>query len=136
MGLLRRGAASGAESLESRSASLYHPPVKSPRPFAAVPADAAGRLTADIEGRPLFAERIIGRRTLGGADEALTPAQLDAIAEKILGRRPEMVPAEALPGKAVGAYNPNTGRTVVYRGLPDNTRDMVAAHEIAHGIDD
>src|ERR1700737_595632 len=45
---------SGPESLASKIASLYNPPVKSPRPFAAdyplgAPADATGRLTADIE---------------------------------------------------------------------------------------
>jgi hypothetical protein len=141
MGLLRREAASGAESLASKSASLYNPPVKPPRPFAAdypsgAPADAAGRLTHDIEGRPLVAERIIGRRTLGGADETISPAELDALAEKILGRRPALAPASSLPRRSVGAYDPSTGRTFVYKGLPAETKDMVAAHELAHGIND
>jgi hypothetical protein len=135
------GRLSGPELLASKSAGLYDPPAKSPRPFEAdyprgARADAAGRLTADIEGRPLVAERVVGRRTLGGADEALPPAELDALAEKILGRRPTLVPASALPRGAVGAYNPNTGGTLVYKGLPSGTKDMVAAHEVAHGIDD
>jgi hypothetical protein len=121
LGLLRRAAASEAESLASKSPMMYNPPVKSSRPFAAdypsgAPADAAGRLTRDIEGRPLTAQYIVGRRTLGGADEAISPAELDALAEKILGNRPALVPAKALPRGSVGAYDPNTRRTLVYRG--------------------
>jgi len=142
-GLMRRGLHMGevpvAESLASRSASLYNPPAKPQLPIGAqyprgVPTDATGRLTQDNKGRELVAEYIVGRRTVGGADEALTPAQLDALAEKALGRRPEVVAASSLPRRAVGAYDPNTGRTFVYRGLPSDSKDMIAAHEIAHGL--
>lgn len=130
--------------MASKSASLYNPPVKPQRPFEldyppakyphGAPADATGRLTRDIEGRPLVAERVVGRRTLGGPDEALTPAELDPLAEKMFGRRPEVVAASSLPRGAVGKYDPNTGRIVVLRDLPAETKDMVAAHEMAHGI--
>jgi hypothetical protein len=131
----------GLDSLGSRSTQLYNPPIKPPRPFTAdypqgAPADATGRLLADIEGRPLTAERVVGRRTLGGSDEALSSAELDALAEKILGRRHQVVPASALPKGTVGVYDPNTGHTLVYRGLPAETKDMVAAHELSHGIND
>jgi hypothetical protein len=144
LGLLRRVAPEAsrtAPSLASRGVFIYNPPVKSPRPLSAdypsgAPVDAAGRLTADIEGRPLVAQRIIGRRILGGADEAVAPTELDAIAEKVLGHRPEVAAASSLPRKAVGAYDPNTRRTYVYRGLSDDTKSLVAAHEVSHGIDD
>lgn len=130
--------------MASKSASLYNPPVKPQRPFEldypparyphGAPADATGRLTYDIEGRPLVAERVIGRRTLGGPDEALSAAELDALAEKIFGRRNQVVPAAALPRRTVGTYDPNTGQILVYKDLPAETKDMVAAHEMAHGI--
>jgi hypothetical protein len=141
MGLLRREAAGGTESLASRSASLYNPPVKSPRPFAAdypsgAPADAAERLTHDIEERPLVARYIVGRRTLGGADEAVPPAELDTLAEAILGSRHSLVPATALPKGSVGIYDPNTRRTLVYNRLPAEIKDLVAAHELSHGVND
>src|SRR5882757_10090049 len=74
-----------AESLASRSASLYNPPVKPQLPIGAqyphgVHADATGRLTHDNKGRELVAQYIVGRRTVGGADEALSPAEYDAVA--------------------------------------------------------
>jgi hypothetical protein len=146
MGLLRREAASGAESLASRSVSLYNPPVKSPRPFAAdypsgAPANAAGRLTADIDGRPLVAERVVGRRTLGGADEALTPAQLDAVVQEAIGALPEAVTPRALPRGTVGAYRIVPGpekieRSIgVKRDLPPDVKDKIVAHETGHMIE-
>jgi hypothetical protein len=129
------------ESLASKSPMMYNPPAKLLRPFEAdyhsgAPADAAGRLTQDIEGRPLVAEYVVGRRTLGGADEAVTPAQIDTLAEKILGHRPEVATASSLPRGSVGAYDPSTRRIFVYRGLPPESKDLVAAHELSHGIND
>jgi hypothetical protein len=99
-----RAPAAGAssETLASRSASMYDPPAKPPRPFEAdyprerwpdgPPADATGRLTHDIDGRPLDRSAlVVGRRVVGGEDQALTAAQLDAVPEKITGRIPEAV---------------------------------------------
>ena len=71
--LMQRGASTGAreaESMASRSAMLYNPPAKPPRPFGAdyptgTSADATGRLTHDIEGRPLTAEYVVGRNVVG-----------------------------------------------------------------------
>jgi hypothetical protein len=144
MGLLRREAASGAESLASKVPMMYNPPVKSPRPFAAdypsrAPADAAGRLTADLEGRPLTARYVVGRRVVGGNDEALPPAEFNALTEETTGRSTEVVPPRATGG--------NLGRTLVDRvtGRPfsiqlrnDMAADkaaMVHAHELGHVID-
>jgi hypothetical protein len=137
----------GADSLESRSASIYNPPAKPPRPFEAdypsgAPADVRGNLVRDIEGRNLTAENIVGRRTLGGADEALTPAELDAAAAAILGNVPESVPASALPRNSVGAYRNARGpdgpqrRIAVLESLNEAARAKVAAHEFGHAIDD
>src|SRR5438552_1834051 len=60
------GEGAGGETLASRSAGLYNPPAKPPRPFVddyplGAPVDATGRLIHDIEGRPLTARYIAGR---------------------------------------------------------------------------
>jgi hypothetical protein len=138
--------AAGESPLASMNPDIYDPPNKPQRPFESdypparyrkgLPADATGRLTHDTKGRPLIAQYVVGRRAVGGADEALSPAELDAIAEKALGGRYQVVPASALPRGTVGIYDPNTGGILVYKGLPAETKDMVAAHEIAHGIND
>jgi hypothetical protein len=139
-------AAPTAELLASKSAVLYNPPAKSPRPFSAdyphgATADAAGRLLADIEGRPLVAERVVGR-TLGGADEALPSAELDALTQAVVGENAESVPASALRRGTVGAYVSERGpdgidrAVLVHRGLPAEAKDSVVAHEVSHAIND
>jgi hypothetical protein len=94
----------------SKSASLYNFPVKPQRPFEldyppnryphGAPADATGRLTHDIEGRPLVAERVVGRRLLGGADEALSPAEINTVGTQLTGRAPEVVAGREIGGNA------------------------------------
>jgi hypothetical protein len=136
-----------AESLAARQVSTFKAPVKGPRPFEldykpadfpqGAPADAAGRLIHDFDGRPIASTAdIAGRRTLGGADEAVAPAELDPLTGKIFGRQYQLVPASQLPRNAVGIYDPNTGQILVYKGLPGEIRDMVTFHEVGHGLND
>jgi hypothetical protein len=146
LGLIRRTAPELAESLASRSVFMYNPPVKLPRPFIAdypsgTATDATGRLTADIEGRPLTAERIIGRRTLGGADEALSPAEYDALTKEITGYYPVGVAAREIKDNA-GMFRVTFGpdgrpvyNVLVDKNLPVATKDKVVVHEIGHGIE-
>jgi hypothetical protein len=147
--LVLGGALPGAirkESLASKSARLYNPPTKPPRPFTSdyphgTSADATGRLTGDIEGRPLFAERIVGRRTLGGPDEALSPAGVYAVGEGSVGARYSAVPARTLRGDA-GRLVISPGRDRASYDILLNQRlspiqlDRVAAHETSHLIDE
>jgi hypothetical protein len=144
--------------LESRSVSMHNPPATSPRPFAAdypagAQADATGRLTHDIEGRPLTAERVVGRRVVGGNDEALSPAEYVALTEALTGRRPEVA---TLRG-AFGHYRKRplskdewdelkpwqraetTGFVSgidLSRRLTAQNSQPVHAHEIGHAIND
>ncbi|MBT5664904.1 MAG: hypothetical protein HOJ06_06160, partial [Rhodospirillaceae bacterium] len=86
------GKAGKAAALASRSARLYNAPARPARPFKAdypkgARTDGTGRLTHDIEGRPLQdGSRIVGRRVAGGTDEALPPKEFDAIAKEGTGR--------------------------------------------------
>lgn len=129
----------------SKNASMYDPPAMPLRPFEAdystgAKASAEGRLTHDIEGRPLTAKYIVGRRTVGGADEAITPAEIDAITETITGNRPQGVTTSSLGGDA-GAFSVDygTGQPVYNsyfdKALKPHVADRVRAHELAHGID-
>lgn len=91
----------GAMMLASRNPRINNAPVVTQRPFATdypsgAPADATGRLTADIEGQPLTAPLIAGRRVLEAPDSALTSAELDAAAEGITGRIPEAATSREL----------------------------------------
>jgi hypothetical protein len=139
-------------ALESRSAGMYNPPAKPPRPFEqdypvsrwpdGPPADASGRLLADIERRPLTAKYVVGRRTVGGADQALTPAEVDAVAEAITGNLPQGVAPSALGrrivGKFVPAHDPATSENLSHilfdKTLLPVERNFVVAHEVGHGI--
>jgi hypothetical protein len=113
-------AAADATSLASRSAGLYNPPVQPLRPFEAdypsgkwpggPPADAAGRLTQDIDGRPLVARWVVGRNVVGGKDQAVPAAELDAVGRAATGRGFEAAPPREI-GSDAGrlAVSPSTG---------------------------
>lgn len=133
----------------SRSANIYNPPPKPARMIAmdypeGVPADAMGRITHDMEGRPLRSAFIAGRSGGNGAAEtAIAPAQYDAISEGLFGSLPESVAAREIGGDA-GKFimRPSaTGDRTEYfvkssKALPPQKQARVQAHEIAHGIDE
>jgi hypothetical protein len=142
------GAASRLPALESRVVPAYNPPVKSSRPFAAdypsgAQTDAVGGLTTDIEGRPLGARYVAGRRMVGEPDEALSPAAVDAVATEATGQGPEAVASRQIRGDAARltrTVDPDTGATDwniwVNRTLSDPQKDRVVAHEVGHLIDE
>jgi hypothetical protein len=139
-------AEAAAETMASRSPLMYNPPVKPARPFAAdypqeAAADAAGRLTTDIEGRPLGAKHVVGRATLGGDDQALPAAELDAVTEALTGDYPLGVAAREIQ-KNAGLFRvtyDSAGRPV-YNVLVDKAqlpqdRNRILAHEIGHALE-
>jgi hypothetical protein len=136
-------AARDADLLASRSASLYNPPVKPPRPFAqdyphGAVSDTTGKLQADIEGRPLGSRFVVGRRMLGGEDVALSPSQSDALTKAFTGRGPVATPGSEIQGDlGRTSFDPRTRRLTV-RLADDMTPDtaaLVHAHENAHLVD-
>ena len=142
------GAAHFPAALESRVVPAYNPPIKPQCPFAAdypggAPTDGTGRLTTDIDGRPLGAQYVAGRRVVGQPDEALTPAAVDAIATTATGESPQAVAPREISGDAgqlIRTVDPNTGATewniAVNRTLSDPMKDRVLAHETGHLIDE
>jgi hypothetical protein len=145
---LTRGSVSAADSLASKSARLYHPPIKPSRPFEldyphGAPTDEVGRFTHDIEGRPLVAERIVGRTRLGGPDEALSPAGVQSVGKGSVGARYTPVSARAIgrdAGRLVISTEPGAARRsidILYdRNLSDKQAERVIAHETSHLIDE
>ncbi|MGE4220127.1 MAG: hypothetical protein AB7G39_11815 [Alphaproteobacteria bacterium] len=147
--LARSALRNAPEAVASKSAWIYNPPAKSPRPFEAdYPAgartDDAGRLTHDIDGRPLeVGGRIVGRRVAGGADEALPTAEFDTIAKEGTGRSTEIVPPRKIGGDAgrvVTDRDRRSGNIVdqqVYLSDKLTPEDLpkVYGHEIGHVID-
>ena len=142
------------EGLVSRALSSYDPIPRPARPFEAdyplgrwpdgSPTDASGRLTHDIEGRPLNPDAAIaGRRLAGGADEALTPEELNAKAAAITGALPLGVAPSALGrgavGKFVRSHDPETGEAAYQilfgKNLSIPQRDSVVGHEVGHVVD-
>lgn len=135
------------ENLGSRVASLYDPPAKKPRPFhldypTGALGDEAGNLKRDIEGRPLVARYIAGRRLVGGADTALSPTEIRSIGTQATGR-----PIAEVPQRGPTGLGSDMGRVTLnrYSRLPEeifiseklNPRqsDKVIAHEVGHVID-
>jgi hypothetical protein len=149
MGALAKGAraAKQGENIASRIIPVYNPPAKPPRPFEldypnGAPSDAAGNLTHDIDGRPLTAEYIAGRRLVDGSDQALQSAEIRSIGEKTTGR--DITPA---PQRGAGGIGNNVGRVEInrYTRLPERIvlsdkltlpqAERVLSHEVGHVID-
>jgi hypothetical protein len=138
----------GDLSLTAQSARIYDPPKKPQRAFTedykgTAPADAEGNLTHDIEGRPLTAKYIAGRRTDGGADVGLSPRDVVRVATD-LGFPPRLAAKGDLPAGAVGVFSKQHGgadggylrQIGVLETLPEKDFNRVTAHELGHGIDD
>jgi hypothetical protein len=134
----------------SRSVPIYDPPPQPPRPFSAdypperfpngVPHDGSGRLTHDLDNRPLHARWVVGRRTAGGADEAFPTAELDPFATAVTGHPPQSVAESALLPQTMGLYSAvrgsgrPEGRINLYSGLTEPWWARVLSHEIGHGV--
>jgi hypothetical protein len=134
------------ESLASRSPRMYNPPPKPLRPFeadyphGAIVNATTGRLSTDIEGRPLTAPNVVGRRVLGGVDEAQRPEEYDALASALLGKSAQVRPAKDMAGNfgytRVNRFTNQPEEIAVRQNLPADKAAMVYAHELGHVLDE
>jgi hypothetical protein len=144
---VRSAARAADEALASRNPRLYNLDPQPPRPFTAdypngAETDAAGNLLRTIDGADIRARFVVGRRVAEGADEALPPAQFDAIAEASTGRVTETVApgSKGLGRNDVGSVpvNKSSRRPLgVYLSdeLTPDQLPKVYAHEIGHVVD-
>lgn len=132
------------ETLEGEVVPMYDPPAQPKRPFAAdypdgAKADEAGRLLHDMEGRPLVAKRVVGRRSVGGDDQPLPRTEFDALATDLTGKPATWVSAEDMRSWGRVVPDPDTHRPAaiyVRKELrPDQAR-MVYGHELGHAVED
>lgn len=155
LGGMARGAAGRAaghlgddlSTFSSINASIFDPPKKQKRAFeedypdVTGRHDAQGRLTVDIDGNPLNpdAKYVVGRRVVGGDDEAFSPAEFDAIAKILTGQGAQAVSAREM-GRGAGRtlLNRYTGEPLgieLRNNLSAVQSPRVYAHEIGHVID-
>jgi hypothetical protein len=131
---------------QSREIGMYAPPPIPQRPFkfdyrGFPPNDRTGRLLVDMEGRPLVANFIAGRRFAGARDYPLTPADIDAALTQLDIRK---VPIPTIPNQNDGVVGLFTGYERRYRPVGDlyvksttsaEDQALITAHELGHGID-
>lgn len=143
-------AESAPVTAEARRAAMKRPPRAPQRPFdedyPGYPVRYRdGQLVYDIEGRPLDANFIVGRRVSGGADQPLSPEEMKG-AMKQLDMRLIDVPLnnpevrKEMPKGFRAAYlgDPQENgppRARIYVATKARDRDIVIAHEFAHAID-
>ena len=103
-------------------------------------ADASGRLQETMDGDPIGRGRIVGRRVAGGADEALPPTELDALATATTGRVATPVPPREIGGDAGRLFTDRrsglpTG-IALNNTLPPDKLPKVYRHELGHAVDE
>ncbi len=139
--------AENGKVLASSTPLIYNPLGKALRPLAKDYPNGAefrpdGRIARDVEGRELNAPFVAGRVSGTGAEQAITPAQYDAISEAALGGPSLGVSKSRLGSGRVGAFertvvNNEPNYAIKYdKSLGPNSQNLVIAHEIAHAVDE
>jgi hypothetical protein len=133
---------SPAATVRKSEHDIYDPPMKQQRPFEAdypheARTDASGRLLETMDGTPITARHVAGRREPGGPDVGLTPTQFEDVVARLTGRRPQRAePGSTELGDALGVteYDPGRRAYNVYINRTLNPGDMgrVAGHEMSH----
>jgi hypothetical protein len=139
-GLLRRPVTALAKS---RVNGLFNPKPKPQRPLLedypkGVELDDEGYITKDIEGRPLDAPYIVGRRRVDAPDRALTPLDIQRVGEYGIEGPVDKVPGSQLGPGTLGRTHIAFGRPTkieVLDSLPKAEMDIATAHEVGHVID-
>ena len=100
------------------------------------------KLTTDIEGNPLAAQHIAGRRIWGGSDEALSNGAIEDVSRQLGASIRQATPSDNI-GRDLGRYvsgsdaSGNSLRQILLSGkLSGQEVPHVLAHEVGHLIDD
>jgi hypothetical protein len=131
---------------ESRAIGAFDPPRLPQRPFESdypkpPPAMADGRLRVDMEGRPLDAYFVAGRRFAGKGDRALSQNDIKTALPPLGIRLFEMPVLPAGSDKTVGLYTGHNtpkgprGAMFVKSTMSAEDRRLVLGHEFGHAID-
>ena len=138
------GSRQNTSSLARHAGKIDAPPSRQLRPFSDdYPSTGAGansgQLAFDIEGRPLSARYIAGRRVVGGHDASLGPEEIEDIA----GRLGAAVKESNSIGSDLGRYVAGRGKDgealreiLLSPKITAQQLTHVFAHETGHLIDD
>jgi len=130
----------------TRSSRMFDPPRKPQRPFhddypQLAESPRGSKIQVDIEGRPLIAKNVAGRRAVGEADEGIDSLKQAEIG-KDLNLRLEAATSREL-GSDLGRFKrgPDAEGNVVRRiyldkKLSPEGAQKVYSHELGHAIDD
>jgi hypothetical protein len=96
-----------------------------------------------MDGRPLTAKYIAGRRMAGGQDVGLEPRETYDLIRKVTGAPPKLASDNRLKGMD-GVYLPRIDENAqpalpgiwINKQLSDHQRQLVMAHEAGHMIED
>jgi|GEM_PF-1967359 len=127
--------------LQNKGGSIYPPPKVEPVPFnvdypETVPVDESGRLTHTMDGDPLVARYVAGRREAGGPNVGLTNEEWQDIIQ-LSTKKPVRYGPKSIfknPRTSVGAFNPQ-GEVKIWDQLQSPQKELVMAHEGGHVID-
>lgn len=133
-------------TLDAPKVNIYDPPYMPKRAFEedypyGAPADTEGRLTRDIDGNPLNpdAKYIVGRRVVGGPDDAFPPSEFDALTEALTGQNAKILAPDELGNAAAYTHTSLAdGRPVgisLRSDLAPEDMPRVYGHEVGHSID-
>jgi hypothetical protein len=131
---------------QSRDIAMYPPPLVPQRPFQfdyrRIPqTDPTGRLLVDMNGRPLVANFVAGRRFAGGRDVPLTPQDIDAALTQLDIRKVPISPIPNQPDSVVGLFTGSergrrpVGDLYVKSTMSPQDQALITAHEFGHAID-
>lgn len=130
-------------TFSSKNVKIYDPKPLPQRPFhddysKGVAGQDGSAIKLDIDGNPLTAGYIAGRRTTGGEDVGFGRSEQDGIAGA-LGIKSLDAPRSGsqLNGDA-GRYVSGNGQRSIYldQAMPEDTGKRVFSHELGHAIDD
>lgn len=101
-------------------------------------ADALGRLKETMDGDPIGDGIVVGRRVVGGPEEALQTAQLNPLATATTGGVIKATPPGRMGG-AIGRLQQDrlghpTGITIADNLSPEKAK-MATQHELGHAVD-
>lgn len=126
----------------SKTPSIYDPKPIAQRPFhddypQSIAGSDGSRITTDIDGRPLLAQYVAGRRVGGGVDEGIARVDANRIADALgIQQYTAARTGPELRGDA-GRYTGGPDRRIFTdNSLQGDKASRVFEHELGHGIDD
>ena len=129
----------------SSTIDMFDPPPRPPRSFEVdyprgTVAGEGGKLKYDVDGEPIVAPIVVGRRVRGGPDVPLTREETVIVMDAITGRGIEKKPESAFDSGTVGQtwFDPETRMPTgvdVLDSLDSDEYWKTVRHEFGHVID-